>query len=64
MIVEKMKVISIDKENLTFLCDNGIEYPLMEGCENMSVSELQHFINEANSTVQSIVDKIIDNDEQ
>ena len=64
MIVEKMKVISIDKENLTFLCNNGIEYPLMEGCENMSVSELQHFINEANSTVQSIVDKIIDNDEQ
>lgn len=64
MIVEKMKVISIDRENLTFLCDNGIEYPLLDGCENMSVSELQHFINEANSTVQSIVDKIIDNDEQ
>lgn len=64
MIVEKMKVISIDKENLTFLCDNGIEYPLLEGCENMSVPELQHFINEANSTVQGIVDKIIDNNEQ
>ena len=63
MIVEKMKVISIDRENLTFLCDNGVEYPLLDGCESMSVEELQRFIENAGIAVQDIIDKITESDE-
>lgn len=41
-IIEKManktiKVVSIDTENMTYTCDDGNEYPLMDGLENMSV---------------------------
>jgi hypothetical protein len=42
-----IKIISIDRENGTFLCDDGNDYPLLEGLEEMSIQELENRINKA-----------------
>ena len=51
-IVENMeqkyiKVVSIDTDNMLYMCDDGNEYPLMDGLENLSVEELQEHLNKA-----------------
>lgn len=66
-ILEKMekntiKVVSIDTENMTYACDDGNEYPLMDGLENMSVEELQMHIDNAHKTTIDILKNIEEND--
>ena len=41
---KNIQVVSIDKENKLYTCNDGIEYPLMEGCEGFTIEELQNFI--------------------
>lgn len=62
-ILEKMenntiRVVSIDTENMTYTCDDGNEYPLMDGLENMSVEELQKHIDNARKTTIDILKNI------
>lgn len=62
-IIENMekntiKVVSIDTENMTYTCDDGNEYPLMDGLENLSVEELQKHIDNARKTTIDILKNI------
>lgn len=62
-IIENMekntiKVVSIDTENMTYTCDDGNEYPLMDGLENLSVEELQKHIDNARKTTINILKNI------
>lgn len=62
-IIEKMKkntikVVSIDTENMTYTCDDGNEYPLMDGLEKLSVEELQKHIDNARKTTIDILKNI------
>lgn len=62
-IIENMekntiKVVSIDTENMTYICDDGNEYPLMDGLENLSVEELQKHIDNARKTTIDILKNI------
>lgn len=50
------KVISINKENNTFVCDDGNEYPLLEGQCDISVEELQMQLDKAKIIVKNIID--------
>ena len=47
---KKLKVVSIDKENATFLCNDGNEYPLLEGLDNLTKDEIEEQINKAKNT--------------
>lgn len=47
---KKLKVVSIDKENATFLCNDGNEYPLLEGLDNLTKDEIEEQINKAKKT--------------
>lgn len=66
-IIENMeqkyiKVVSIDTDNMLYVCDDGNEYPLMDGLENLSVEELQEQINKARLATINILKEIdIDN---
>ena len=31
---KNIKVVSIDTDNMLYMCDDGNEYPLMDGLEN------------------------------
>lgn len=53
-----IKVVSIDIENMTYTCDDGNEYPLMDGLENLSVEELQKHIDNARKTTIDILKNI------
>ena len=62
-IIEKMKnntikVVSIDTENMTYTCDDGNEYPLIDGLENLSIEELQKHIDYARKTTIDILKNI------
>lgn len=50
-----VKVICINKESNTFVCDDGNEYPLLEGQNDISVEELQSYIDNAKIIVQNIL---------
>ena len=52
------KVASVDKSSMTFLCEGGNEYPLMEGCEDLTVEELQKAVDHAKTTAMSIICEI------
>ena len=59
-IIENMeqkyiKVVSIDTDNMLYMCDDGNEYPLMDGLEKLSVEELQEHINKARLTTINIL---------
>lgn len=57
-----IKVVSIDTDNMLYMCDDGNEYPLMDGLENLSVEELQEHINKARLTTINILKEMdIDN---
>lgn len=66
-IIENMeqkyiKVVSIDTDNMLYMCDDGNEYPLMDGLEKLSVEELQEHINKARLTTINILKEMdIDN---
>lgn len=52
---KNIKVVSIDVDNMLYMCDDGNEYPLMEGLENLTVEELQEHINKARLTTINIL---------
>lgn len=54
----QIKVISIDKSKMVYLCDDGNEYPLMDGLENITVTELQKHIDNAKDVTCDILRKI------
>ncbi len=59
---KNIKVVSIDVDNMLYMCDDGNEYPLMDGLENLSVEELQEHINKARLTTINILKEMeIDN---
>ena len=59
---KNIKVVSIDTDNMLYMCDDGNEYPLMEGLENLTVEELQEHINKARLTTINILKEMnIDN---
>lgn len=53
-----IKVVSIDTENMIYICDDGNEYPLMDGLETLSIEELQNHINKAKQTTINILKQI------
>ena len=59
---KNIKVVSIDTDNMLYRCDDGNEYPLMDGLENLTVEELQEHINKARLTTINILKEMeIDN---
>ena len=59
---KNIKVVSIDTDNMLYMCDDGNEYPLMDGLENLTVEELQEHINKARLTTINILKEMeIDN---
>ena len=56
--MQNIQVVSIDKENQLYTCSDGMEYPLMEGCENLTTEELQSFIDTAKDATISILENI------
>ena len=59
---KNIKVVSIDVDNMLYMCDDGNEYPLMDGLENLTVEELQEHINKARLTTINILKEMeIDN---
>lgn len=59
---KNIKVVSIDTDNMLYMCDDGNEYPLMDGLEKLSVEELQEHINKARLTTINILKEMeIDN---
>lgn len=59
---KNIKVVSIDTDNMLYMCDDGNEYPLMDGLESLSVEELQEHINKARLiTINILKEMNIDN---
>lgn len=59
---KNIKVVSINTDNMLYMCDDGNEYPLMDGLENLTVEELQEHINKARLTTINILKEMdIDN---
>ena len=59
---KNIKVVSIDTDNMLYMCDDGNEYLLMDGLENLTVEELQEHINKARLTTINILKEMeIDN---
>lgn len=58
-----VKVVSIDKENMTYICDDGNEYPLMDGMELLTIDELQKHLNNAKGTTINILKQLGNDDE-
>ena len=55
---KNIQVVTIDKENQVYTCNDGVEYPLMEGCENFTIEELQNFIDSAKDATINILKNI------
>ena len=55
-----IKIVSIDTENMLYTCDDGNEYPLMDGLETLSIEELQKHvdIDSAKQTTLDIIEKL------
>lgn len=58
MAQNKIKVTSIDTENMTYTCNDGNDYPLMDGLESLSIDELQMHIDKAEETTINILKQI------
>ena len=59
---KNIKVVSIETDNMLYMCDDGNEYPLMDGLENLTVEEIQEHINKARLTTINILKEMeIDN---
>ena len=55
---KNIKVVSIDTENMLYICDDGNEYPLMDGLETLPIEELQKHVDSAKQTTLDIIEKI------
>lgn len=53
-----VKVVSVDTENMVYTCDDGNEYPLMDGMESLTIDELQSHIDNAKQTTINILKQI------
>lgn len=53
-----IRVESIDKENMIYHCSDGNDYPLFDGCENISVEELQKCLDEAKNSVITLIENL------
>lgn len=53
-----MKVESINKEEMTYHCNNGNDYPLLDGMDNLTIEELQEHINNASKWTAEIIKEI------
>ena len=52
-----IEVVSIDTKNMLYTCNDGKDYPLMEGLETLSIEELQKYIDSAKQTTLDIIEK-------
>lgn len=52
-----LKVESINKENMTFHCSDGNDYPLFDDFTNISVEELQEGLDKAKDTLINLLQK-------
>lgn len=59
---KNIKVVSIDKENKTYTCEDGMEYPLVDGCEDFTIEQLQYFIDHAKAATLGML-KIIEEEQ-
>ena len=59
---KNIKVVSISTENMLYICDDGNEYPLMDGLETLSIAELQKHIDSAKQATLDIIEKIENED--
>ena len=59
---KNIKVVSINTENMLYICDDGNEYPLMDGLETLSIEELQRHIDSAKQTTLDIIEKLENED--
>lgn len=59
---KNIKVISIDKENKLYTCDDGNEYPLLDGSEALTIEELQRQLDSAKSIVCNILKETIEDE--
>lgn len=59
---QNIKVLSIDKDNMTYTCSDGNEYPLMDGMESLTIEELQTQLDNAKETTYNILKQIEEND--
>ena len=55
---QNLQVLSIDKENMTYTCSDGNEYPLMDGMDDLTVEELQKQLDNAKQTTYNILNQI------
>lgn len=55
---QNLQVLSIDKENMTYTCSDGNEYPLMDGMADLTVEELQKQLDNARQTTYNILKQI------
>ena len=62
IIHKNIKVVSVDTKNMLYTCDDGNEYPLMDGLETLSIEELQKHIDSAKQTTLDIIKKIENED--
>lgn len=55
---KNIKVLSIDTNNMIYICDDGNEYPLMDGTENITIEELQQQIDNAKIVTNNILKQL------
>lgn len=55
MMQNILKVVSIYTDNMLYTCDDGNEYPLISGLENITIEELQKHIDKARETTINIL---------
>lgn len=55
-----LKVVSINIDNMTYTCNDGNDYPLMDGLQNLSIEQLQKHIDKAKETTINILKQIED----
>ena len=54
----KISVLSVDYANGIFICEDGSEYPLLEGLDRMEPDEIQEHVNSAMQITDAIVEKL------
>lgn len=57
-----LKVVSVDIDDMTYTCNDGNDYPLMDGLQNLSLDELQKHIDKAKETTINILKQIEEDD--
>lgn len=53
-----MKVESINIDEMTYHCNDGNDYPLLDGMDNLTVEELQEHIDNASKWTAEIIKEI------